>query len=156
MKPLTSLLVTAALALTLTACSPAQPKAPFQSSLPLQLLETEAFSEPLEPLETDLVWVLFGLEDAGLARESLTDAQAFRSTGATCEELALLTFADEASAQTAANALDLYITNQIQINKDYRPAELAKLEKVFLERRGTAVLLMVANDYNATYKLLAP
>ena len=107
-------------------------------------------------METDLVWVLYGLEDAGLAREVLTDAQSFRSTGATCEELALFTFADESSAQTAANALDLYITNQIQTNKDYRPAELPKLEKVFLERRGTSVLLIVADDYKTTYELLAP
>lgn len=124
--------------------------------MPQQLLETDAFSEPLEPLEADLVWPLYGLEDAGLARGTLTEAQSYRSTGATCEELALLTFSDESSAQTAANALDLYITNQIQINKDYRPAELAKLKRVFLERRGTTVLLMVANDYNATHELLAP
>ena len=142
--------------LMLTACSPSPTKAPFQPNLPQQLLETNAFSEPLEPLEADLVWVLYGLEDAGLARESLTAAQSYRSTGATCEELSLLTFADEPSAQAAANMLDLYITNQIQTNKDYRPAELPKLKKVFLERRGTAVLLMVANDYETTHELLAP
>lgn len=156
MKALTSLLVTAVLTLSLTACSPSPTKAPFQPNLPLQLLETDAFSEPLEPLEADLIWVLYGLEDAGLARESLTDAQSFRSTGATCEELSLLIFSDEKSAQTAANTLDLYITNQIQINKDYRPLELPKLEKAFLERRGTAVLLMVADDYQPTQELLAP
>lgn len=86
----------------------------------------------------------------------MTAAQSYRSTGATCEELSLLTFADEPSAQAAANMLDLYITNQIQTNKDYRPAELPKLKKVFLERRGTAVLLMVANDYETTHELLSP
>lgn len=103
-----------------------------------------------------MVFLLYGLEEAGLARDQLVDASAHRSSGATCEEVALLTFADEAAAQTAANALDVYITSQIQTNKDYRPKELPKLEQVFLERRGTTVLLLVANDYKATYELLAP
>lgn len=103
-----------------------------------------------------MVFLLYGLEEAGLAQEQLVDASAHRSSGATCEEVALLTFADEVTAQTAANALELYVTAQIELNKDYRPGELPKLEQVFLERRGTTVLLMVANDYQATYELLAP
>lgn len=121
-----------------------------------QLLETEAFSEPLEPLEEDLAFVFYGLEDAGLAPEQLVSASIFRSTGATCEEVALFTFSNEAAAQTAANTLEHYITSQIEINKDYRPSELPKLKQTFLERRGTDVLLLVANDYKATYELLAP
>ena len=67
-----------------------------------QLLETEALSEPLEPLDAELAFVLYGLEDAGLPLEQLISASAFRSTGATCEEVALFTFADETVAQTAA------------------------------------------------------
>lgn len=121
-----------------------------------QLLETEAFSEPLEPLEEELAFVFYGLEDAGLAPEQLVSASAFRSAGATCEEVVLFSFADETAAQTAANTLDRYVTSQIEVNKDYRPAELPKLRQAFLERRGTDVLLMVANDYKATYELLAP
>lgn len=100
--------------------------------------------------------MLYGLEDAGLAPEQLTAAQVFRSAGATCEEVALLTFTDESAAQTAANTLDRYITAQIQVNEDYRPAELTKLQQAFLERRGTDVLLVVADNYEATYELLAP
>lgn len=100
--------------------------------------------------------MLYGLEEAGLTREQLTGAIAFRSSGATCEELALLTFADETAAQIAANTLDRYVAAQIEINKSYRPAELPKLKQAFLERRGTDILLMVANNYNATYEILAP
>lgn len=103
-----------------------------------------------------MVWMLYGLEDTGLSREDITDLYAYRSSGATCEELAILLFSSEASAQTAANALDLYITGQIQSNKDYRPAEIPKLEQTFLERRGTTVLLMVADNYNASHEILAP
>lgn len=100
--------------------------------------------------------MLYGLEDSGLDRAHMTGLRAYRSSGATCEELALFPFANETAAQTAVNALDLYITGQIQANKDYRPAEVPKLEQVFLERRGTTVLLLVANNYESAYKLLTP
>lgn len=100
--------------------------------------------------------MLYGLEEAGLAPEQLTYAEALRSSGATCEELALLIFVDERAAQAAATALDQYIAAQILSNKDYRPAEVPKLEKAILEQRGTTVLLLVANDYEAAGKMLAP
>ena len=120
-----------------------------------QLLTTDAFSEELEPLDAELAWMLYGLEDAGLVQEQFS-VHAYRSAGATCEEVALFTFADEASARTAANTLEQYLAAQIEINKDYRPAELSKLKQAFLERRGTTVLLTVANDYETTYELLVP
>lgn len=120
------------------------------------LLASDVFSEPLEPLEEDLVWMLYGLEDAGLSREDVTDLRAYRSSGATSEELVILLFTGEAAAQTAASALEHYIADQIQTNKDYRPAEVPKLEQVVLERRGTTVLMMVANDYKAAREILAP
>jgi len=100
--------------------------------------------------------MLYGLEQAGLTWEQLADLSAYRSSGATCEEVVLFTFTDETAAQTAANALKLYITGQIQSNKNYRPAEIPKLEKAFLERRNTTVLLVVASDYEAAYNLLSP
>jgi len=102
------------------------------------------------------VWMLYGLDAAELDPEQLTSAEVYRSSGATCEEVALLTFADATAAQAAANALDLYIAGQLLANKNYPPTEIPKLEKVFLERRGTTVLLVVANDYEATYDLLTP
>lgn len=156
MKRLTSLFLILSLTAVLTACTRQQTRTPFRPELTRQLLASNAFSEPLEPLDADIVWMLYGLDQTTLAPEQLTAATAYRSSGATCEEVALLTFADEAAAQIAANALDLYIVGQIQANRDYRPAELPKLEQVFLERRGTTVLLMVANDYETTYDLLTP
>jgi len=100
--------------------------------------------------------MLYGLEETDLTPEQLTEAVAHRSSGATCEELVLLTFFDETAAQTAYEALGLYVTAQILSNKDYRPAEVPKLENAILEQRGTTVLLAVANDYEAAGKLLAP
>lgn len=92
----------------------------------------------------------------GIAFEQLTAADAHGSTGATCEALALFSFSDEAAAQTALNTLDVYIEACILSNKDYRPAEVSKLEHAVLERRGTTVLLLVANNYDTAAKLINP
>lgn len=100
--------------------------------------------------------MLYCLDMNGITFEQLTAVDAHRSSGATCEELALLTFSDETAAQTAANALDVYIRARILSIKGYQPTEVSKLEHAFLERRGTTVLLLVANNYEAANKLLAP
>lgn len=137
------------LLLTLTACTPKQNKDSFSPTLVDSLLESGAFSEPLEVLDEEIAWMLYGLEDAGIVPDKLTDLRACRSSGATCEEAAVFLFSDEAAAQTAIQALELYITDQIQVNKDYRPADIPKLEQAVLECRGTSVLLLVAADYDA-------
>lgn len=151
MKRLTALLCAFSLCL-LCACG-SRSAQPFSTDLVDKLLESDVFSEPLEPLEDEIACFVYQLD---AEQSNLTDLKAYRSSGATCEEVALFIFADETAAQTAANILDLYVAGQIQANKDYRPAEIPKLEQAFLERRGTTVLLMVANDYQATYELLAP
>lgn len=100
--------------------------------------------------------MLYGLDGAGLDPGQLTAASAYRSSGATCEEVCLLTFSDEAAAQTAVSALNTYVSTQILANKSYRPAQIPKLEQTVLEQRGTSVLLLVADNYQAASKLLAP
>jgi len=147
-------MLTLSLMLTLAACSPSRNKAPFQATLTDSLLTSDAFSEPLEELEADIAWMLYGLEDAGIAPELLTDLRAYRSAGATCEEVAVFLFSEETAAQAALNTLQFYLDTQIQTNKDYRPAEVPKLEQALLERRDTTVLLLVATNYEAAYELL--
>jgi len=152
MKRLAILLLS--LMLALTACS--RNPSSFPTDLPRQLLETDAFSEPLEPLDAEIAWMLYCLDMNGITFEQLTAVDAHRSSGATCEELALLTFSDDTAAQTALNTLDVYISARILSIKDYQPAEVSKLEHAVLERRGTTILLLVASNYEAANKLLAP
>ena len=90
----------------------------------------------------------------GIPFERLTAVDAHRSSGATCEEVVLFTFADESAAQTAFNALDVYIEARTLSIKGYQPAEVAKLDRAVLERRGNTVLLLVANNYDAAAQLL--
>lgn len=119
------------------------------------MLSSEVFSEPLEALDADIAWMLYGLENAGLSYANVTGLSAYRSSGATCEEAAVFHFADEAASQTAFHALSDYLAAQIQANRDYRPAELPKLEQAVLECRGNTVLLVVAADREACLNQLS-
>ncbi len=111
-----------------------------------EILDSGAFTDDLEELDCDTAWALYGLEDAGLEREDLTGGFIRRSAGATCEELALLEFSGSDEAQTAVGALETYLQDQIDSNRDYRPNEVPKLEDAFLQASGETVLMVVSND----------
>ena len=110
-----------------------------------KIAEAGAFSEELETVDADTAFALYGLADAGLTREQLTDCAVLRSAGATCEEAAVLILDSEDAAQTTMTALDGYIDT----NKDYRPEEIPKLESAWTSARANTVLLVVANDLDA-------
>lgn len=150
MKKLTLLLVGAVLVMALVSCgSQKESKASWTEEHGQEILNSGAFSEELEELDLDTAFLLYKLEDAGLSREDLTGGMCRRSAGATCEELAVLIFADEAAADSAAPALQTYLEGQISSNKDYRPAEIPKLEGAWVEQRGNTLLMVVANDLQA-------
>lgn len=150
MKQLTRLLpALLACLLCLTACGGGASPAAWTTADAQAILDSGAFSEELEELDCDTAWALYRLPDAGLAQDQLLDGAVHRSAGATCEELAVLIFDSEESAEAALAAMEDYVQAQIEANRDYRPAEIPKLEGKWLERRGSALLLAVAGDMDA-------
>lgn len=134
----------------MTACQ-AKSNQPYEPSLVQSIAEAGAFSEELEELDGDTAFALYRLADYGLSREDLTDCAVLRSAGATCEETAVLVMADgdQALVDHAEQALKDYVQNQIDANRDYRPAEIQKLENARIDVRGQTLLLVVANDLDA-------
>ncbi|HIW26374.1 MAG TPA: DUF4358 domain-containing protein, partial [Candidatus Lawsonibacter pullicola] len=57
-------------------------------------------------------------------------------------------------AEAAVGAMETYLQNQIDSNRDYRPAEVPKLEDPFLQQAGESVLLVVSPDTQAVKDLL--
>ena len=117
------------------------------------MVEAGAFSEELEELDADMAFMLYHLGDYGLAREDLLECVLLRSAGATCEEGAVLIFADGDKAAKAADAMGDYLESQIEGNANYRPAEIPKLEGAVLLTRGNTLLLVVPNDAAAVRNL---
>ena len=155
MKKYISLLLAGVMALVLVACGGQAEPEPrrFELSDVQMLADAGVFSEELEELDADTAFMLYKLADFGLVREDLTDAAVLRSAGATCEEGAVLVFADEQKAGAAAEALGDYLESQIEGNENYRPNEIPKLEGAVLKVQGNTLLLAVANDAAAVRSL---
>ena len=157
MKKLMALMMGIVCAIGLTACGEKAQEAPqeqkFETTLVEAAAQAGAFSEELEELDADTAFMLYKLADFGLIREDLTEAAVLRSAGATCEEGAVLIFADEAKAGVAAEAMGSYLEGQIEGNEDYRPNEIPKLEGAILKTQGNTLLMVVANDAAAVRSL---
>jgi hypothetical protein len=135
------------LALLLTGCSKAggTDAALDPAGTTKALLDSGAFSETLEPLEDDLIPLLFGLTgDESQYQGSVV----YFSTGATTETAAVLCTGDADQAAAAEQALGAWVDSQIEAVRNYQPAEVDKLEHAILETRGSTVLFVVAADWD--------
>lgn len=142
------------LTLLLTACggtAPADTPAPASCTAEeaaQSLLTTEAFSEQLEVVDSDIAAALYGIEEA-----SILDCAAYLSTGATAEECTFLLVADDEIALEVVKRFQLRIEDQTAALKDYQPAEIPKLEEVIYgycyHEDGALAYLIVANDAEA-------
>lgn len=121
----------------------------YETSDVQKLAEAGAFSEELEEVDADTAFLLYRLEDYGLEREDLTDCAVLRSSGATCEEGAVLILSGEEQAEKARQALEDYVFAQIESNTDYRPAEIPKLKGALVSLVENSLLLAVVSDSEA-------
>ena len=127
-------------------CTPSEPeKEPsFPAELTVQnLLDSGAFSEQLEELDLDIAVMMFWLPGDVAEYEG---SKICYSTGATSEIAAVISVRDESKVPEVEQALKAWVNSQIEAEKDYRPAEVPKLENAIVEARGFTVLLTVAND----------
>lgn len=154
-KRLLAVLVAAACLCSLTACggggTSAAPEG-YSLSAVDAMAQGGAFSEELEALDADTAFMLYRLADYELPREALTDCSVLRSSGATCEEGAVLLFQTEDQAKEAKQALLDYLQGQIDANVDYRPAEIPKLEEARVSQVENTLLMVIAADLTAAEK----
>lgn len=147
MKRLTALLCAAVLCLLCACGSTAQP---FSTDLVDKLLESDVFSEPLEPLDDEIACFVYQLD---AEQSNLTDLKAYRSSGATCEEVAVFTFETDEDAGDVRFILAGYLATQLESCRSYMPAQAPKLQHAILTQRANSVLLVVADDWAAAAEL---
>lgn len=145
MKKMLCVLMAAVLLAAGTACEKEPEKEPsFPAAVTTQaLLDSGAYSEPLEELDLDIAVMMFWLEGDVTQYEG---SKVYYSTGATAEMAAVISVADESVVPEVEAALKAWVESQIEAERNYRPAEAAKLENAVIESRGSSVLLAVAND----------
>lgn len=157
------------LCLVLAACGGGE-KAPFDPETTARALVSEpgVFSEELERLDTVIAVRQYVLEDYLTPEQAAAEPSeptgqygggalrvaAYRSTGATAEEVAVMAFADEDQAREYEAWAPTYLEEQREANVDYRPQEMPKLDDAVIRRQGRSVLILVAADYEAAGKVL--
>lgn len=119
------------------------------------VLDSGAFTEELTAVDETTAFALYHLGDYDLNAEQMSACFVRKAAGESCEELALLTFEDDAAAQAAGDALKDYVQSQIDANEGYRPAGVANLKNAWNECRGNTVLLVVAGDLDAAKAAVA-
>ena len=156
MKKLLTAALVLVMVLSAAACGGKKNGAPplYGTSDVSTIAEAGAFSEELEELDADTAFALYRLADYGLTQDDLKECAVLRSSGATCEEGAVLVFTGADKAKTAKEALENYVQSQIEANTEYRPAEIPKLEAALGDVRGETLLLVVANELDAAKEAL--
>lgn len=146
MKKTVCFLMAALMLLVGTACEKEPEKEPsFPAAETTQtLLDSGAYSETLEELDLDIAVMLFWLSGDVSQYEG---SKVYYSTGATSEMAAVISVSDESLVPEVEEALKAWVESQIEAEKDYRPAEVPKLENAIIEARGNSVLLTVAADW---------
>jgi len=144
MKKIRSVFLAAGLCLVLAACG-GKGEAPFdpQGEGVQTLLASAAFSEALTEIDGETACLRYGVDYA-----TVTDSVVYGSTGATAEELAVLSFGSEEEAQDALKAVQLWLEDRREEMADYLPGESAKLDGAVAQTRGASLVLAVAADYD--------
>lgn len=112
------------------------------TALSQRIHDTEAFSDILSPVSTEIAAGFYGFKP-----EEVTESLVLCSTGATTEEIALFKCVDEQAAEKLLTAAKTRAETQSTIYESYAPAEPPKLADAIIKREGSYVFYIVAVDY---------
>ena len=135
-----------ALCLTLSACGGGNEEAvAFDPAVTAQsLLDSGAFSDALEEVNTSVAATLYGVDEADIA-----DGAVYMSLSAGAEEIAVLVLSDADAAAAAMEGLEAHVADQRTALESYQPDEVSKLDGAILQQKGNSVLLAVCADPEA-------
>lgn len=140
-----------ALCLTLSACGGGNEEAvAFDPAVTAQsLLDSGAFSDALEEVNTSVAATLYGVDEADIA-----DGAVYMSLSAGAEEIAVLVLSDADAAAAAMEGLEAHVADQRAALESYQPDEVSKLDGAILQQKGNSVLLAVCADPEAAKAVL--
>jgi len=151
MKKLTSILLLAAVLLTLLAgCGQSASLQIDPAALAGELAESDAFSALLSPIDVKIAANLYGVDAATIAESGV-----YCSTGATAEEIAVFKCVDEAAAKALVAAAQTRLDNQAAAYAAYAPTAVPAIENAYLRQEGVYVFCVVAEDDAAAETILA-
>lgn len=150
MNRILALLLTVAAVFSLAACGGETKQVTVDAEkLADALQQGVTFQDTMTAVNEQMVLKLYQLEEADVSA-----LKVYRSTGATAEEIAVITGKDEAAAQRCRQALEARVEEMKSGFADYIPAEMTKLNHAYLETKGNTVILCVADDQEQVKKVI--
>ena len=113
------------------------------SELAGYISENVAFNDFMEEVDPQTVYELYGIDGS-----KVSDSCTYFSTGATAEEISVMSVAPENADMLGDinRAFNKRIEDQIESFTDYVPAELDKLNKPLIMEIGNSVVMVVCDD----------
>ncbi len=108
------------------------------------LMDAGLFNEGLEAL--DDFTMIYPDIDPNTVVESI--CYIATNTSVSADELTILVFQDEASAQAAEAVFEARVAAQIETSKDYTPAAVPRLESAVIRVAGNSAILAVGDPDN--------
>ena len=109
------------------------------------LLAKIEFGDIMTEVDDDAAEILYSLY--GLTENDYDDLCVYMSTGATAEEIAVISVENEDQAAKVGAVLVDRIDAQIKSYENYAPDEVEKLSNAIVEQVDDVVILIVCEDY---------
>lgn len=105
------------------------------------IIEKTEFADFMSPVDFKIFLSLYNLDES-----IVKDASMYASTGATAEEVVVITSYDQKGLDNIQKACEERVEAQKQAFENYVPEELTKLETPVMKRVGDAFVLVICND----------
>lgn len=105
------------------------------------LLNDITYEDQLTQVEGNMFQMIYGIPS-----EDITEYEAYVSTGATAEEIAVIKAKDEATAESIEKTLTERVEAQKSSFASYIPKEVEKLDEAVVYQEGVYVILSISND----------
>ena len=114
------------------------------------LLNDITYEDQLTKVEGNMFQMIYGI-----SQEDIEEYEAYVSTGATAEEIAVIKAKDEATAESMEEKLTDRVEAQKNSFANYIPKEVEKLEEAVVYQEGVYVILSISNDDEKAEKIIS-
>lgn len=152
MKKITALIMTLSMLLMLGACSSrtAAAENPDAGDIAAKIISNVKFQDQLVELKNDTVNKIYSKLDLSMAEDYCIYVS---GTNATAEELAVIKLADSSNADAVKAAFEARIQDQKFRYENYNPQEMVKINDAVIAKKGSYIMLAVADDSAKCEKL---
>jgi len=113
------------------------------------IVENTTFKDDMSPVDKDIFLSLYNLDGT-----TVKDVALYASTGATAEEVAVITGVDQKSLETIQTACEQRVEAQKQAFENYVPEELTKLKTPVIKQIGDSIVFVVCDDSSKAEELI--